>query len=100
MTDEAGYPFLETLDHVLSVVLYRAERGEPMRLVLPNPDLIYPKRKGAGPGPDAASGARSGPTARGDGWDGSAGPGPERMEFGSAAGERFSNRMTACERAA
>jgi ribonucleotide monophosphatase NagD (HAD superfamily) len=72
IADEAGYPFLETLDHVLSVVLRRVGRGDPIHLVLPNPDLIYPKRSGPGP----ASRARSGPQGREDGWDGSAGPGP------------------------
>ena len=44
--DEAGFDRLAGLDHALSVVLRRLERGDPMRLVLPNPDLIYPKRPG------------------------------------------------------
>lgn len=44
--DEAGFDFLETLDHVLSVVLRRVGRSDPIHLVLPNPDLIYPKRPG------------------------------------------------------
>lgn len=44
--DEAGFDLLWGLDHALSVVLRRLERGDPIRLVLPNPDLIYPKRPG------------------------------------------------------
>ncbi len=48
--DEAGYDFLPTLDHVMSVVLRGIEDGRPLHLILPNPDLIYPKR--AGPKPE------------------------------------------------
>lgn len=44
--DEAGYDFLPGLDHVLSVVLRRVGRADPLHLVLPNPDLVYPKRPG------------------------------------------------------
>lgn len=44
--DEAGYDFLEGLDHTMSVILRRVGRGDPIHLVLPNPDLIYPKRPG------------------------------------------------------
>lgn len=45
--DDAGYPFLETLDIALTV-LYRAfGRGDDVALVLPNPDLVYPKSSGA-----------------------------------------------------
>ena len=44
--DESGYPFLEALDDVLSMLLQKIERGETPVLLLPNPDLIYPKRKG------------------------------------------------------
>lgn len=47
--DEAGYDFLPTLDHVLSVVLRGVARGRPLHLILPNPDLIYPKRSGPSP---------------------------------------------------
>ena len=41
--DETGYPFLETVDTVLSGVFQKFDSGEKVRLVLPNPDLIYPK---------------------------------------------------------
>ena len=41
--DEAGYPFVETVDTVLSELFHKVERREKIHLVLPNPDLIYPK---------------------------------------------------------
>lgn len=44
--DESGYPFLETLDRVLGSVLGKLDRGDPLHMVLPNPDLIYPKGEG------------------------------------------------------
>jgi len=44
--DESGFPFLETVDRVLSLLIQAFERGRPPRLLCPNPDLIYP----AGPG--------------------------------------------------
>lgn len=48
--DEAGYDFLPTLDHVMSVVLRAIAEERRPHLILPNPDLIYPKR--AGPRPE------------------------------------------------
>jgi HAD superfamily hydrolase (TIGR01450 family) len=41
--DEAGFDFVELVDQVLSALFARLDRGRPVRLVLPNPDLIYPK---------------------------------------------------------
>jgi HAD superfamily hydrolase (TIGR01450 family) len=41
--DESGYPFLETIDTVLSGLFNRFDSGSSVHLVLPNPDLIYPK---------------------------------------------------------
>ena len=41
--DEYGYPFLETVDSVLSGLFKKFDRGADVHLVLPNPDLIYPK---------------------------------------------------------
>ncbi len=41
--DEEGYPFLETVDAVLSALFKKADRGDDLHLVVPNPDLIYPK---------------------------------------------------------
>ena len=44
--DEAGYPFLKTVDDVLSALYRQFDRGESAALILPNPDLIYPKQNG------------------------------------------------------
>ncbi len=44
--DEDGYDLLPTLDELLSVLFARVDAGDPPRLVLPNPDLIYPKGDG------------------------------------------------------
>ena len=40
--DENGYPFVETLDTTLSALFRSIDRGDSVRLVLPNPDLIFP----------------------------------------------------------
>ena len=40
--DQSGYPFMEALDSVLSTLYRRLDGGEPVHLVLPNPDLVYP----------------------------------------------------------
>jgi HAD superfamily hydrolase (TIGR01450 family) len=41
--DEAGYPFVDTVDTILTELFHKVERREKFNLVLPNPDLIYPK---------------------------------------------------------
>jgi len=41
--DESGYPFIETIDTVLSGLFNKFDSGANVHLVLPNPDLIYPK---------------------------------------------------------
>lgn len=45
--DQAGFPFVETVDEVMSAMFRRIDAGESVRLVLPNPDLIYPTAEGA-----------------------------------------------------
>jgi ribonucleotide monophosphatase NagD (HAD superfamily) len=40
--DDDGYPFLDTVNEVISVLLRRLGRAQQTRLVLPNPDLIFP----------------------------------------------------------
>lgn len=45
--DEAGFPFFDTVDAVLTGLYRRLDAGEPVALVLPNPDLVYPKDAGA-----------------------------------------------------
>jgi ribonucleotide monophosphatase NagD (HAD superfamily) len=52
--DEQGFPFLPTLDAVLTRLLARIEAGHAVRLVVPNPDLIYPT-EGGGVGIASAS---------------------------------------------
>ena len=44
--DEAGYPFLDTAAEVLSMLFHAVDAGRPLALLLPNPDLIYPRREG------------------------------------------------------
>jgi HAD superfamily hydrolase (TIGR01450 family) len=41
LCDEAGPPLLPAMDAALTLALRRAEAGRPLRLLLPNPDLIY-----------------------------------------------------------
>lgn len=41
--DEAGFPFVETIEAVLGTLITRTESGRPTALVLPNPDVLYPK---------------------------------------------------------
>jgi HAD superfamily hydrolase (TIGR01450 family) len=41
--DESGYPFLETVDTVLTGLFDKLDHGDWVHMVLPNPDLIYPK---------------------------------------------------------
>lgn len=43
--DESGFPFLDTMDAVLSGLFRHIDRGDAVRLVTPNPDLIFPKGK-------------------------------------------------------
>lgn len=45
--DEAGFPFVETIEAVLGTLITRTESGRPTALVLPNPDVLYPKAGGA-----------------------------------------------------
>lgn len=40
--DQGGFPFLETVDSVLSTLFHKLDCKEKPHLVLPNPDLIYP----------------------------------------------------------
>lgn len=43
VADELGYPFLETIDAVFSSVCRAMDDQRSVHLILPNPDLIYPK---------------------------------------------------------
>jgi HAD superfamily hydrolase (TIGR01450 family) len=44
--DEAGYPFLEHLDDALTLLFRKFDAGQPLHLVVPNPDAVYPKGNG------------------------------------------------------
>jgi HAD superfamily hydrolase (TIGR01450 family) len=41
--DETGFPFLETVDTVMTTLFHRIDSGRPVHLILPNPDIIYPR---------------------------------------------------------
>jgi HAD superfamily hydrolase (TIGR01450 family) len=47
--DEVGFNFVETVDATLTMLFHRLDAGQPVHLVAPNPDLVYPKtRRGFG----------------------------------------------------
>ena len=46
--DQSGFPFLETANTMLSALFRLIDSGRPPRLILPNPDLIYPSGTGFG----------------------------------------------------
>lgn len=46
LADQKGFPVLEGMDHALSLVLRRLDAGQPLHLVLCNPDLVYPVAHG------------------------------------------------------
>jgi ribonucleotide monophosphatase NagD (HAD superfamily) len=43
VADEMGFPFLETIEAVFSAICRAMDGGRRVHLILPNPDLIYPK---------------------------------------------------------
>jgi HAD superfamily hydrolase (TIGR01450 family) len=43
LADERGFPFFETMDLVLSGLFRKLDRGEDVKLLLPNPDAFFPK---------------------------------------------------------
>jgi ribonucleotide monophosphatase NagD (HAD superfamily) len=46
--DQAGFPFLDGVDAVLSRLIQKLDGGETVPLILPNPHLIFPKASGFG----------------------------------------------------
>jgi len=44
--DESGFPFLEGVDTALSSLFRMLDQGRPVHLVVPNPDLVYPRAGG------------------------------------------------------
>src|SRR5436190_482724 len=43
IADDDGYPFLDTVNDVLTVLYRRLDAGRRTHLVLPNPDMIFPR---------------------------------------------------------
>jgi HAD superfamily hydrolase (TIGR01459 family) len=43
VADETGYPFLESVDAALTTLFARLDAGKRVHLIVPNPDLIYPR---------------------------------------------------------
>jgi HAD superfamily hydrolase (TIGR01450 family) len=43
IADEVGFPFLETVDMAFTSLCRVLDRQQEVQLILPNPDLIYPK---------------------------------------------------------
>lgn len=49
IADDSGFPFFETADAALTTLFRSVEAGRSVHLLLPNPDVIYPKgRNGFG----------------------------------------------------
>lgn len=48
LADQAGYPLPETLDDLITVLFDKLDSGVRVPMLLPNPDLIYPRRRGFG----------------------------------------------------
>jgi HAD superfamily hydrolase (TIGR01459 family) len=48
LADQAGFPLLETLDWLLSTLIEKLDQGQSVPMLLPNPDLFYPKAAGYG----------------------------------------------------
>jgi HAD superfamily hydrolase (TIGR01450 family) len=46
VANQTEYPFLETVDQVITRIFARYEKGLRCELILTNPDLIFPKDKG------------------------------------------------------
>jgi len=47
LCDEAGFDFVPSVDGILSMLFARFDQDRPVELVLPNPDLVYPRGEGA-----------------------------------------------------
>jgi len=42
LADDDDYPFLETINQAITVLLRRLSRGQETHLVMPNPDVVFP----------------------------------------------------------
>jgi HAD superfamily hydrolase (TIGR01450 family) len=43
LCDESGFPFLETVNAALTAMFRRLDAGRSLHLLLPNPDIIFPR---------------------------------------------------------
>lgn len=48
VADDAGYDFLPAIEDTINACARALDAGAPLALVLPNPDMIYPRRGGVG----------------------------------------------------
>lgn len=48
LADQAGFPLLDTLDWLLSALIAKLDAGMAVPMLLPNPDLLYPRASGFG----------------------------------------------------
>ena len=46
IANQTDYPFVEYVDKAISKVMQAYDKGKKVRLILPNPDLFYPKSSG------------------------------------------------------
>ena len=44
--DDAGFPFLDGMEWALSALVRAVEKGRDVMLLVPNPDVLYPKGGG------------------------------------------------------
>lgn len=42
VTDDTSWPYVPTLNRLVTMLLRRVGNGRPMRFILPNPDVVYP----------------------------------------------------------
>jgi ribonucleotide monophosphatase NagD (HAD superfamily) len=47
VADDDGFPFVETVNAVITTLYRRIDAGRTTHLVVPNPDLVYPSANGA-----------------------------------------------------
>lgn len=47
VADDDGFPFVETMNAVITTLYRRLDAGRSTRVIVPNPDLVYPRANGA-----------------------------------------------------
>ncbi|MBI2602565.1 MAG: HAD hydrolase-like protein [Deltaproteobacteria bacterium] len=46
LSHQTGFDYVEGIDHAISLVFRSIERGKPLKVLVPNTDIIYPKMEG------------------------------------------------------